>query len=599
MPSLCCRYTESQPIAMRASQSSGPRTSFYSKNPIITVTEHTPVPSPDYMRRQGSFDSQLDAISTTGSATGFRPQMLRSHTDSHIDYSGTDESEAPGSVFYITKEGGIDYEVVLLAVYTVFQRESNVCSLRVLETGLNITEVLLDLSVVKTGEHAHHLVMGIIKRSLLHLGCPHGCNDGIRGPPAEFLRTQCQTILSRMLRQEGSKTRGFLRKMVKKTQLHELIEFFHAFVGFCVDPSSLLSPLSHKRPSTFKSLNPDANISNGYVTNFGGGINNGTEGQVVGAIFKSLVSRCVQSFKELKCQENIALYSDIRQLITYVKNSHGGTFRRVALSGALDVTPRPNKKAFELQTTRVVRHIQYSEASNSNYQQPEETRSHRKLFFKKRSTSSTCASLLETEGQEEQVCDNQSPVSNLNRKAINHPTLTPKHSERTFFQDSFSTSDRNSVGRFDGIVRWFRGSSKEHSTVDLEAGVFGSNLAASILRRGSLKLQNRRTGDGIGRSLQRVRRRVERRLGRIGIGKGKKVTGGPEETTGSCFSRRSSFDYGDGSKESEIVVLKERRLIPIKPVKDGMQRFSFLLEVCVPGSVPDPQLIGAIMDLVS
>lgn len=68
---------------------------------------------------------------------------------------------------------------------------------------------------------------------------------------------------------------------------------------------------------------------------------------------------------------------------------------------------------------------------------------------------------------------------------------------------------------------------------------------------------------------------------------------------GIGFSRRSSFEYGEGSKESEIVVLKERRLIPVKPVKEGMQRFSFLLEVCVPGTVPDPQLIGAIMDLVS
>lgn len=196
------------------------------------------------MRRQGSFDSQLDIISQTGSTVVFRSHMLRSHTDSHIDYSGTDESEAPGSAFYITKEGSIDYEVVLLAVYMVFKRESNVCSLRVLETGLNITEVLLDLGVVKVGEHAHRLAMGIIKRTLLHLGCPHGCNDGIRGPPAEFLRTQCQAILSRMLRQSPPNTRQYLRKMVKTTQLHELIEFFHAFVGFCVDPTSLLSPLS-------------------------------------------------------------------------------------------------------------------------------------------------------------------------------------------------------------------------------------------------------------------------------------------------------------------------------------------------------------------
>lgn len=46
-------------------------------------------------------------------------------------------------------------------------------------------------------------------------------------------------------------------------------------------------------------------------------------------------------------------------------------------------------------------------------------------------------------------------------------------------------------------------------------------------------------------------------------------------------------------------MLKERRLVPLKPVREGMHRFSFLLEVCVPGSVPDPQLLAAILDLVS
>lgn len=65
------------------------------------------------------------------------------------------------------------------------------------------------------------------------------------------------------------------------------------------------------------------------------------------------------------------------------------------------------------------------------------------------------------------------------------------------------------------------------------------------------------------------------------------------------FSRRSSYEYGEGPRESEVVVLKERRLVPLKPVKEGMHRFSFLLEVCIPGSIPDPQLIAAVLDLVS
>lgn len=96
-------------------------------------------------------------------------------------------------------------------------------------------------------------------------------------------------------------------------------------------------------------------MANSYATNFGGGANNGTEAQVIASVFKALVSRCVQAMKELKCQENIALYSDVRQLVTFIKNAHGAIFRRIALSAAIDVTPKAHKKAYDLQTTRVVR----------------------------------------------------------------------------------------------------------------------------------------------------------------------------------------------------------------------------------------------------
>lgn len=148
-------------------------------------------------------------------------------------------------------------------------------------------------------------------------------------------------------------------------------------------------------------------------------------------------------------------------------------------------------------------------------------------------------SLLEAEGIEDQYRVSQSPLSNLRRKgATIRPTLTPRHSERALLSDSTSSSaklsiDRNSVGRLSGIVRWFKGSSKERCSIDLESGV-GPELAASFMRHGSLKIQGRRAGEGLGRSLQRARRRVERRLGRIGIGKGKKKVTGTEEVAGSC-----------------------------------------------------------------
>lgn len=64
------------------------------------------------------------------------------------------------------------------------------------------------------------------------------------------------------------------------------------------------------------------------------------------------------------------------------------------------------------------------------------------------------------------------------------------------------------------------------------------------------------------------------------------------------LSRRNSIELGETSRESEFVVLKERKLVATLPVLNGMLRFSFLLEICPPGSVPDPHLLAAVLDLV-
>lgn len=68
--------------------------------------------------------------------------------------------------------------------------------------------------------------------------------SGFRGPLADFLRNQCQKILFRLLKQVPMRTKSYLKHMVKTSLLHELIDFFHSFTAFCVDPNSLLSPLS-------------------------------------------------------------------------------------------------------------------------------------------------------------------------------------------------------------------------------------------------------------------------------------------------------------------------------------------------------------------
>lgn len=76
------------------------------------------------------------------------------------------------------------------------------------------------------------------------MGCPHGCNDAHRGPPAEFLRTQSQNILVKLNRASNKQFSTFLKDFISSNTLVDILDFFHAYVGFCVDPSSLLSPLS-------------------------------------------------------------------------------------------------------------------------------------------------------------------------------------------------------------------------------------------------------------------------------------------------------------------------------------------------------------------
>ncbi|GLV31802.1 uncoordinated 80 [Carabus blaptoides fortunei] len=652
MPSL--RYIgESNSDRRRQSRICPPNT-LPTPNPIITVTEHTPTPSPDYMKRHGSVDSQLDAGSASGSKSG-QPQerkssLTRSQTDSNITYTGEEIPEAPGSACYITREGNIDYQVVLKATHTIALRDSNCCTMRVLEVVLNLVELLMDVGVLKqclrdeavsgqttaespdgnkTGKtketpaqtpsspaaekgtnaqeqasNTHRLIMDIIIRVLKHLGCPHGCGDGQRGPPAEFLRTQCQNILAKLNRASNKQFASYLKDYVRYHTIPDILDLFHAYVGFCIDPSSLLSPLNQKRGS---SKSPDIVSQGGYATNFGTGLGGGgirgVEGQVISYVFKALVTRFVNSIKEIKLQENLAIYCEIRQLMTYIKEGHGGTFRRVALSALLDTANRPNKKEANMQTTRVIRHMHQSEmeeqtevATDPSYVMDD--RGNRKLLFKKRSTSSTCASLLETEVEEASKAS-QSPLGNIRKK---HHILTPRQSERTLGIVEATTSKSKSKSRLGGIVNWFKRDGSNSESNDNYDNTDLSSDTSAFIRQPSLyhptsKLTHKSSSSNMGNTLQKAKKRVEDRFTKFVLKKGKKKDGSMEETQGSYFSRKNSLELGETSRENEFVVLKERRLVATLPVFNGMLRFSFMLETCQPGSVPDPHLLAAVLDL--
>ncbi|XP_066154738.1 protein unc-80 homolog isoform X3 [Euwallacea fornicatus] len=601
-------------------------------NPIITVTEHTPTPSPDYIRRQGSIDSQIDGTSLSGHLGRWQHErkssLARSQTDSNITYTSDDIPEAPGSVSYITKDGDIDFYVVLKAVYRTSLRESTSCTLRVLEVILNLLELLIDMGILKkpsrenaqccpTVEEAddtpkksekdkipssethtsfgadsttsditmtpHKLVLSSIARVLKHLGCPHGCADGQRGPAAEFLRTQCQNILTRLHKASQKSFKTFWKEYINVHPLTEIMEIFHGYLGYCVDPTSLLSPLT---------------------VGGAGGIR-GIEGHTVNYCFKPLVTRFVETLKEIRSADNIGLYCEIRQLITYVKEGHGGAFRRVALSALIDTAQKNNKKEGRMQTTRVIRHMHQSTTNvdeNDVDLQGETTYTIddkgvvRKLLFKKRSTSSTCPNLLETETEDSSKA-NQSPLGNLRKK---HHILTPRQSEKALGiaveSASLKSQKKSKMG---SLTNWFKkGDSQSMDEVDAPENGDSFTDSASFVRQPSKYYQHKGSGKShVGHTLQKAKRRIDDKL--KFLKKGKKKDGSCEDAGGGSkyFSRKNSFELGENSRESEVVFLKERKLIETGLVYSGMQRFSFLLETCPPGTVPDAFLLASALDL--
>ena len=90
----------------------------------------------------------------------------------------------------------------------------------------------------------HNILMNCVIRVIKHLGCPQGCSDGIRGAQADFCRSQAQSILTRLHKASPKLFSKLLRILIRDLSIHEILDFFHSYVGFCIEPSSLLSPLS-------------------------------------------------------------------------------------------------------------------------------------------------------------------------------------------------------------------------------------------------------------------------------------------------------------------------------------------------------------------
>lgn len=612
-------------------------------NPIITVTEHSPVASIQFFINQDSAESPKEE---TPPSPIFMPlchqlSITRSQTDSNIIYSSDDFNEASGSTHYITPDGRINLQVVLKAVHAVTLRDTS-CSLRVCGVVVSTMELLLNLGVLpphrggrpdedpwglddlsrppaaraepdrRSDElSTHNLFVDSVIRVIKHLGCPHGCGEGHRSPTAESVRRQAHACLLRLHRADESQFRRFLRELVRERSLAEVVDIYHALMGFCAETGSLLSPITQKRTSTTSSQ--DGSVHSGYANNFGagpGGVSGkGIEGVVVTCTLKALVTRLAKCSRELKNQENMSLYCDLRQLMSHVHDNHGGVFRRVALSGMLDCADRPNKKKNYVPGTRIVRHaksLEHEELKDplfsSNVFIIDETaveKSSRKSFFRKRGVRKIpSAQSIMDEKEDVSACPSPAPGQTTPSFPRQHRALTPRLSVSE--GDNISLTPKHSKGSKFPLVGWLKGERSGRGGEEDEGGLDTSpNTTERLMRRSSglnrTPKMPPKSASHMSLTLLRARRRMEDQLTKLGFGRSKSKHGSFEEPPD--LSRRNSFDLDHSQRDGEMLIMKESKLVNSRLVCDGMLRFAFLQEVCQPGTVPDSPLLAAALDL--
>ncbi|ESO92838.1 hypothetical protein LOTGIDRAFT_232936 [Lottia gigantea] len=602
------------------------------RRPIITITEHSPDPK---------FPSNYDLCMSEGDAeeSHINQNLSRSMTDSNIHYQVEEEiQEVAGSKYYIQDNGHLNYKVILRAVHFIAlsERSPSIC-----EVLLNILNCLVDLDIIEVHQQtpspqsvsspdstitsqqtdksptnesskghvtAHSLAMESLFRIYKALGCPHGCGDGIVGAQGDHLRLKGQQCLKRLQKLNPPLFHKFLRDTVKKKNLQESVDFLHAVLGFCTDPTIILQ--SPQGNSQKKSASQETLPRNGYANNFGHSIGGegyrGVEGVLIANVFKHFVSRCVESVSELCGHENIGLFCDVRQFTSYVKEIHGGTYRRIALSGLLDSLQKLRRRKIEKER-------------EAKMAKPEARM--------RRTTSVTSDS-----GDEKEVTS-QSPISSTIIHT-NTDTNTPVKSRKSFFRRKLRKSLMFQYAASDSELLDEGTHGKRSPRTSISAAEDDSPSGFSTPRRRFSKFQiGWRRGtksdheDDSHHEMTGLDRRDSRSDVQVHTGRTKakmsfkaashatltflsarKKLSNDKETLMKAWNRgRAKVNSNDGAHggktgtshdiSSEAIIVKEKKMVDKYLIRSGMLRFSFLMECSAPGTFPDPQLVAAMLDL--
>ncbi|XP_014837511.1 PREDICTED: protein unc-80 homolog isoform X7 [Poecilia mexicana] len=490
-----------------------------------------------------------------------------------------------------------------------------------------------------SGFSTHRLALTMLIKIVKSLGCAYGCGEGHRGLSGDRLRMQAQNCLTNLYKLDKVQFRQTMREYVNKDSLNNIVDFLHALLGFCMEPITDKygsagersrrakkrniagqycppptpipltepAPVSSPVSPAFLLLPDKAGFGNNFATGDNKSLAQNMEAVVVGCMFKSLITRCASTTHELHSPENLGLYCDIRQLVQFIKEAHGNVFRRVALSALLDsaekvtATKKPDEKDDGKQYGPRRSEVGVSgekgqvssaadECRSCISSRPPQTPEHdeqipgallgRKDFWRKMFKSQSAAS--DTSSQSEQDTSE----------------CTTAHSGTTTDRRSRSRSRRISLRKKLKlpIGNWLKRSSLSGLTDGVEDLLDISSVdRLSFIRQSSkvkftsaVKLsEGGAAGPEYGRDEEE---NFFKRLGkwRSGRRNPSKLHHTEEKDGPHGFQERLA-----ASQEA----MKNKNVVNLGAIRQGMKRFQFLLNCCEPGTIPDASILAAALDL--
>uniref|UniRef100_A0A0N4ZFZ3 UNC80 domain-containing protein n=1 Tax=Parastrongyloides trichosuri TaxID=131310 RepID=A0A0N4ZFZ3_PARTI len=572
-------------------------------------------------------------------------------------------TEAVGSSSFISPDGKLSFTVILKTILNIIDRYQNI---KICEIVLSIADVILSLTTMGSlGECkitiTYPLIIEILSKIYIFMGCSAGCNEGMRTAHACFLKVKAKNLIAQMIRYDEKYFKKVVGEEFENKSYHQVLDFIHSITSFCGERiggkrrgTGIGTRMSFNNSFSYKTKNNitkklEDRKESGYKNSFNEAMN-GIEGIIIDIFFSSLVLKLNEKARELLLPENMSVYHDVRMFVNYVNENHGNPLRKTALSALIEKLKNPRKK-------------------DDDYSKKTSIIDDKKSFFngdnrKKSNTASvgTITSVNKIYNKIDKYSTDNNPPALHHNHLMNHSIKSashqknhrqshlPKHSASL---DQFNDNDSNGdvIGCDGNVPKQYNTNLEQQSeTLGVEEGISSIISQNSPHLQGSFynskrKQQNISGGTSLcgndnavgkvsaskfqfaisllkGSSANNSNTNLKQDYSEEDIISLASSKNGIELLTNFSTENIINLDDENFSHSSPAVIsinskadtynnnlafqkaaihalISDKKMIHLKNLREGIRRFNFLLEMSNPGNVLDAPLIGALIDLKS